>query len=61
MKKNHRTLYILKLKRSFEKNEGFLGVKEDEANEQYKNIIEALKAAALEWTFEQNTFVAETL
>jgi len=59
--KNHRTLYILEFKRSSDRNENFLGVKEDEANEQYKNIIEALKAAALEWTFEQNTFVAETL
>jgi len=59
--KNHRTLYILQFKRSSDRNENFLGVKEDEANEQYKNIIEALKAAALEWTFEQNTFVAETL
>ena len=57
MKKNHRTLYILKLKRSFEKNEGFLGAKEDEANEQHKSIIEALKAAALERTFEQINFV----
>jgi UTP-glucose-1-phosphate uridylyltransferase len=35
-------------------------VKEDEANEQHKSIIqvEALKAAALEWTFEQINFVA---
>jgi len=35
-------------------------VKEDEANEQHKSIIqvEALKAAALEWTFEQIDFVA---
>jgi len=36
----------------------FLGVKEDEANEQHKSIIEALKAAAPEWTFEQINFVA---
>ena len=33
-------------------------VKEDEANEQHKIIIEALKAAAPEWTFEQIHFVA---
>ena len=59
MKKNHQTLYILKLKRSFEKNEGFLGAKEDEANEQHKSIIEALKAAALVCTFEQIDFVSE--
>jgi len=38
----------------------FLRVKEDEAqlNEQHKSIIEALKAAAPEWTFEQINFVA---
>jgi len=56
--KNHRTLYILEFKRSSDKNEDFLGVKEDKANEQHKSIIEALKAAAPEWTFEQNNFVA---
>jgi len=32
--------------------------KEDEANEQHKSIIEALKAAALERTFKQINFVA---
>ena len=37
----------------------FLRVKEDEDNEQHKSIIEALKAAALEWMFEQISFVAE--
>jgi len=36
----------------------FLRVKDDEANEQHKSIIEALKAAAPEWTFEQINFVA---
>jgi len=36
-----------------------LRVKEDEANKQHKSIIEALKAAAPEWTFEQINFVAE--
>jgi len=55
--KNHRTLYILEFKRSSERNEDFLGVKEDEANKQHKRIINALKAAALEWTFEQINFV----
>jgi len=40
------------------RNEDFLGVKDDEANEQHKNTIEALKAAALKWTFEQINFVA---
>jgi len=35
-----------------------LRVKEDEAKEQHKGIIEALKTAAPEWTFEQINFVA---
>ena len=51
--KNHRTLYILEFKRSSDRNEDFLRVKKDEANEQHKSIIEVLKAAAPEWTFEQ--------
>jgi len=54
---NHTTLYILEFKRSSDTNEDFLGVKENEANEQHKSIIEALKAAAPEWTFEQMNFV----
>jgi len=41
--KNHRTLYILEFKRSSDRNLDFLGVKEDEANEQHKSIIDALK------------------
>jgi len=36
-------------------DEDFLGAKEDEANEQHKSIIEALK---VEWTSEQINFVA---
>jgi len=32
-------------------------VKDAEANEQHKSIIGALKAAALEWEFEQTDFV----
>ena len=43
---------------SSDRNEDFLRVKEDEANEQQKNIIEALKVAAPDWTFEQIDFVA---
>jgi len=58
IKKNHRTLYILEFKRSSDRNEDFLRVKEDEANEQHKSIIEALEATAPEWTFEQINFVA---
>jgi len=55
--KNYRTLYIQECKRSFDRNEDFLGVKEDETNEHHKSTIEALKAAALEWTDEQINFV----
>jgi len=40
-------------------NTDFLRVKEDEANEQHRRIIEALKTAATECTFEQINFVAE--
>ena len=56
--KNHRTLYILEFKRSSDRNKDFLRVKEDEANEQHRSIIEALRAATPEWTFEQINFVA---
>jgi len=56
--KYHRTLYILEFKRSSDRNMDFLRVKEDEAKEQHKSIIEALKAAAPEWTFEHINFVA---
>jgi len=48
----HRTLYILEFKRSSNRNKDFLRVKEDEANEQHRSIIKALRAAAPEWTFE---------
>ena len=56
--KYHRTPYILEFKRSSDRNKDFLTVKEDEANEQHRSIIEALRAAALEWTFGQINFVA---
>jgi len=56
--KYHRTLYIPEFKRSSDRNKDFLRVKEDEANEQHRSIIEALRAAAPEWTFEQINFVA---
>ena len=56
--KNQRTLYILEFKPSSDRNKDFLRVKEDEANEQHRSIIKALRAAALEWTFEQINFVA---
>ena len=44
--------YILKFQRSTDRNEGFLVVKDAEANEQYKSIISALKTAPQEWEFE---------
>jgi len=44
---------ILALKRSSDRNEVCLGLKENEANEQHKSIIEALKMDAPEWTFER--------
>ena len=56
--KNHQTLYILEFKLSSDRSKDFLRVKEDEANEQHRSIIEALRAAAPEWTFEQINFVA---
>jgi len=55
--KNHRTLHILEFKRSSHRNKEFLRVKEDEGNEQHRSIIEALRAAAPVWTFEQINFV----
>jgi len=56
--KYHRTLYILKFKWSSDRNKDFLRVKEDEANDQHKSIIEVVRAAAPEWTFEPINFVA---
>jgi len=56
--KNHRTLYILEFKQSSDRDVDFLRVKEDEADKQHKSIIEALRAAASEWTLEQINFVA---
>ena len=56
--KYHRTLHILDFKRSSDRNKDFLRVKEDVVNEQHRSIIEALRAAAPEWTFEQINFVA---
>ena len=51
------TLYILEFQWSSDINEDCLRVKKNEANEQHKSIIEALRAAAPEWTFEQINFV----
>jgi len=50
-------VYILEFKRSTDRDEGFLEVKDAEAHEQHKSIIGALKAAAPEWEFEQINFV----
>jgi len=46
-------IYILEFQRSTDRDEGFLEVKDTEANEQRKSIIGALKAGE----FEQITFV----
>jgi len=56
--KYYRTLCILEFEWSSDRNKDFLRVKEDEAKEQHRSIIEALRAAAPEWTFEQINFVA---
>jgi len=56
--KYHPTLYILEFKQSSDRNKDFVRVKEEEAHEQHRSIIEALRAAAPEWTFEQINFVA---
>ena len=50
-------VYILEFKWSTDRDEGFLEVKDAEANEQHKSIISALKASAPEWEFEQINFV----
>jgi len=52
-------VYILEFKRSTDRDEGFLEVKEAEVNEQHKSIISALKAAAPKWKFEQINFVVD--
>jgi len=48
IKKKHQTPYIVEFKRSSDRNEDFLRVKKDEANEQHNSIIEALEVAAPE-------------
>jgi len=50
-------VYILEFKWSTDRDEGFLEVKEAEANEQHKSIISALQTAAPKWKFEQINFV----
>ena len=49
--------YILEFERSSARDEGFLEVKDAEANEQHKSIMGAFKAAVPEWEFEQINFV----
>jgi len=50
-------VYILEFKQSTDRDEGFLEVKEAEADEQHKSIISALRAAAPKWESEQINFV----
>jgi len=45
-------VYILEFKQSIDREERFLEVKEAEANEQYKSIISALRAAARKQEFQ---------
>jgi len=45
-------VYILEFKQSIDREEQFIEVKEAEANEQYKSIISALRAAARKQEFE---------
>ena len=45
--RHHRTLYILEFRQPSDRNKDFLRVKEYDANEQHRSIIEALRAAAL--------------
>jgi len=57
MNQDMQIVYILEFERSTDRDEGFLEVKEAEANEQHKSIISALKAADPKWEFEQINFV----
>jgi len=50
-------VYIFEFKQSTDRDEGFLDVKDAEANEQHNSIISALKVAAPERKFEQIDFV----
>ena len=50
-------VYMLEFKRSTDRDEGFLEVKEAETNKQHKSIICALRALAPMWEFEQINFV----
>jgi len=49
-------VYMLEFKRSTDRDEGFLEVKEAETNKQHKSIICALRALAPMWEFEQINF-----
>jgi len=53
------TTSLLDFKRSTDRDEGFIEVKEAEANEQHKSIIGKLKALAPRWEFEQMNFVVD--
>ena len=57
-KVKHR-VFILEFKWSTDREESFLETQEAEANEQHKNIVQALRAAVpTGWKFEQINFVA---
>ena len=48
---------FLEFKRSTDREEGFLKIKEAAANEQHSSIIEVLRAVADGWSVEQINFV----
>jgi len=50
-------VHTLEFKRSTDRDERFLEVKEAEAKEQHKSIVGALGTAAPGWEFEQINFV----
>ena len=50
-------MYVLELKQSTDKDEGFIEVKEAKANKQHSSIIGAFGAAAPTWEFEHINFV----
>jgi len=52
-----RIVNTLEFNRSKERDEGFLEVKEAEANQQHKSIIGAFREAAPKWEFDQIDFV----
>jgi len=57
MSENLKITYILEFELLTDRDEGFLEVKEAEANEQHKSSISALRANAPTWEYQQINFV----